>query len=303
MTKRMREKMTNQPIEEVTVELPHNETAKEQPDKETAKEQPDKETAKGQPDKVTAKGQPERTTENIVAIVLAAGNGSRMKTKVLKQYLGLNGHPLIIYSLRAFEDSEVDDVILVVGEGEADYVRKEIVEPYGLHKVSQIVSGGKERYESVYLGLCAAVSCEAPADYVLIHDGARPFLTPEKISVCIRTVKETRACVMGMPVKDTIKIVDAKNFAVSTPDRSAVWQMQTPQCFALSEIHEAYQKMMDAGVTRMTDDAMVMEEYGDRQVKMIPGGYDNIKITTPEDMILGEAMMRMKDTQRSTVYG
>ena len=94
-----------------------------------------------------------------------------------------------------------------------------------------------------------------------------------------------------MPVKDTIKIVDENDYAVSTPPRSSVWQMQTPQCFDLYEIQAAYQKLIDSGLTRMTDDAMVMEEFGNRRVKMIPGGYENIKITTPEDLILGEAMM------------
>ncbi|MBQ9156182.1 MAG: 2-C-methyl-D-erythritol 4-phosphate cytidylyltransferase [Eubacterium sp.] len=231
-------------------------------------------------------------TEKITAIVLAAGRGLRMRCNVLKPYLNLGDRPLITYALKAFQDSEVDEVIVVAGKEELDYFRREIVEPYGFSKVSQIVPGGCERYESVYLGLCSAIRQDHPGDYVLIHDGARPFISPAKISACIRTVRETKACVMGMPVDDTIKIVDENNCAVFTPDRRTVWRIQTPQCFLLEEIHQAYSKMMEEGETRMTDDAMVMESYGRRRVKVIHGGYDNIKITKPEDLIMGEAMLR-----------
>ena len=232
------------------------------------------------------------------AVVLAAGRGLRMRSKVLKPYLDLGGKPLITYALRAFEDSQVDDVILVAGEEELDYVRTEIVETCGFHKVSQIIPGGCERYESVYHGLCAAVSCPDPADYVLIHDGARPFISPAKIESCIRTVLQTKACVMGMPVEDTIKITDDQQYAVFTPERRTLWRIQTPQCFLLQEIYEAYRMMMEAKDTRMTDDAMVMEEYGRRKVKMIPGGYDNIKITKPEDLVFGEAMLEKFESLR-----
>jgi len=231
-------------------------------------------------------------TEKVTAIVLAAGRGLRMRSAILKPYLDLGGKPLITYALKAFEDSDAHEVILVAGKEEVEYIRKEIVESYGFRKVKQIVVGGCERYESVYRGLCAAASGESPGDYVLIHDGARPFISPAKIGSCIREVKKSKACVMGMPVDDTIKIIDSNNVAVFTPERKTLWRIQTPQCFLLSEIHEAYQKMMEAGDTRMTDDAMVMEEYGRRKVKVIPGGYDNIKITKPEDLVFGEAMLR-----------
>lgn len=230
--------------------------------------------------------------EKVTAIVLAAGRGLRMKSKVLKPYMDLGGKPLITYALRAFEDSETDDVILVAGEKEIDYIREEIVDAYGFSKVSQIIPGGCERYESVYFGLRAAMRVPEPADYVLIHDGARPFISPSKVASCIRSVKECKACVMGMPVDDTIKIVDDSGTAVFTPERKKVWRIQTPQCFILPEIHDAYQRMMDEGDTRMTDDAMVMEQYGKRRVKVIKGGYDNIKITKPEDLVFGEAMLK-----------
>ncbi|MFR3343800.1 MAG: 2-C-methyl-D-erythritol 4-phosphate cytidylyltransferase [Anaerobutyricum sp.] len=133
--------------------------------------------------------------------------------------------------------------------------------------------------------------------YVLIHDGARAFITPELIEFCIEQVKKDKSCVMGMPVKDTIKIVDEDRYAVSTPPRSTMWQIQTPQCFVTAEIREAYQKMMEAGDDSVTDDGMVMETYGIRGVRMIKGSYENMKITTPEDMLLGEAILKGRSTE------
>ena len=240
----------------------------------------------------------ENLKEKVIAILLAAGKGLRMRSKILKPYLDLGGKPLITYALRAFEDSEVDEVILVAGAEEIDYIKEEIVEPYHFSKVSRIVAGGCERYESVHLGLCAAMEADEPADYVLIHDGARPFISPAKVSACIREVIKSKACVMGMPVDDTIKIVDETGTAVFTPARKSLWRIQTPQCFLLKEIADAYQRMMDAKDTRMTDDAMVMEEYGKRRVRVIPGGYDNIKITKPEDLVFGEAMLKDRKSAR-----
>ena len=113
-----------------------------------------------------------------------------------------------------------------------------------------------------------------------------------------RQVKKDKSCVMGMPVKDTIKIVDEDRYAVSTPPRSTMWQIQTPQCFVTAEIREAYQKMMEAGDDSVTDDGMVMETYGIRGVRMIKGSYENMKITTPEDMLLGEAILKGRSTER-----
>ena len=168
------------------------------------------------------------------------------------------------------------------------FARKQIVDHFGYTKVSQIVTGGKERYESVYKGLCAAKD----STYALVHDGARAFITPELIAQCIRDVIAYDACVMAVPVKDTIKIVDEEQYSVSTPDRKVMWQMQTPQCFRLPEIREAYRRMLESGDNTMTDDAMVMEKYGSRRVKMTMGSYENIKLTTPGDFILGEAILK-----------
>lgn len=221
------------------------------------------------------------------AIVLAAGSGKRMNSKVHKQYLLLKGKPVLYYSLKAFEDSQVEDIILVVGAGEIEFCRKEIVEQYGIEKVRAIVEGGKERYHSVYEGLKAA----GKTDYVLIHDGARPFVTREIIERTIGAVCEHKACVVGMPVKDTIKIVDENTFAKETPNRSNVWQVQTPQAFSYDLIYDAYTKLLAGEDSTITDDAMVIERMTNYKVKLIEGSYQNIKITTPEDLLVAEAYL------------
>ena len=175
-----------------------------------------------------------------------------------------------------------------------EYAQENILDKYDYKKVSGIITGGAERYDSVYKALCSMPE----EGYVLIHDGARAFITSELIEFCIDQVKKDKSCVMGMPVKDTIKIVDENRYAVSTPPRSTMWQIQTPQCFVTAEIREAYQKMMEAGDDSVTDDGMVMETYGIRGVRMIKGSYENMKITTPEDMLLGEAILKGRSTER-----
>lgn len=231
--------------------------------------------------------------EKVTAIVLAAGKGSRMHSEIQKQYMTLLGRPVITYALEAFEKSSVDEIVLVVAPGEVDYAQKNILEKYNYKKVKSIITGGAERYHSVYKALCAIPE----EGYILIHDGARAFITPELIEFCIEQVKKDKSCVMGMPVKDTIKIVDADCYAVDTPPRSTMWQVQTPQCFVTKEIREAYQKMMNAGDDSVTDDGMVMETYGVRGVRMIQGSYENMKITTPEDMLLGEAILKSRNNE------
>ena len=159
------------------------------------------------------------------AVVLAAGSGKRMGTAVHKQYLLIKDRPVIYYTLQAFEDSEVDEVILVTGADEVDYCRKEIVEAYRFKKVRDVVAGGKERYDSVYEGLKALSGC----DYVLIHDGARPLISRTLINANINCVQETKACITAVPAKDTIKVADDNGYVADTPDRSRLWQIQTPQ--------------------------------------------------------------------------
>lgn len=227
--------------------------------------------------------------EKVTAIVLAAGRGTRMESNIQKQYMLLNGKPLIYYSLQAFQKSVVDNVILVTGTGEEEYCQREIVEAYGFSKVTQIVTGGKERYHSVFEGLKAAKE----SDYVLIHDGARPCVTFEIIRKAIDEVKKSKACVIGMPVKDTIKVSDEAEYATATPDRSKLWLIQTPQAFSYSLVLDAYERLFEREENQkgITDDAMVVEHMTARKVKLVYGSYENIKVTTPEDIAIAEVFL------------
>ncbi len=213
------------------------------------------------------------------AIILAAGQGKRMQSDVAKQYLLFHQKPILYYAIKAFEEAEeIDTIILVVGEGEEKYVMDEIVTPYNFQKVEKVVVGGRERYHSVYNGLEAA-----DCDYVFIHDGARPMVDQTIISRCYHEVKEHKAVVAGMPVKDTIKIADEEGCIKETPRRETVWAVQTPQVFESALVKRAYKALLESEKF-VTDDAMVVEAFTDVKVKLVKGSYENIKITTPEDL-------------------
>lgn len=226
--------------------------------------------------------------QKYAAIVLAAGSGKRMNSQVHKQYLIIQDRPVLYYSLKAFEDSAVDEIVLVVGKGEEEFCRKEIVDKYGISKVKAIVEGGKERYHSVFEGLKQT----SDADYVLIHDGARPFVNQDIIRRCMQEVQKYQACVVGMPVKDTIKIADEGGYAKQTPDRKNVWMIQTPQTFSYALIYEAYEEMLKTEDAAITDDAMVLERIKGKKSKLIEGSYRNIKITTPEDILIANVYLQ-----------
>lgn len=223
------------------------------------------------------------------AIVLAAGSGKRMGTKVHKQYLLMGGRPVLYYSLKAFQDSElIDEIILVTGSGEGEYCREQIVEPYGITKVKKIVTGGAERYHSVWNGLQ-----ETGDGYVFIHDGARPFVSGDIIERAFQAAEKWGASVVGMPVKDTIKLVDADGCIVDSPNRSGLWQAQTPQVFRQSLLTEAFCRQMEDDCSLITDDAMVVQRQTGVRAHMVEGSYENIKITTPEDLLVAEAFLKM----------
>ncbi|MCR5250632.1 MAG: 2-C-methyl-D-erythritol 4-phosphate cytidylyltransferase [Lachnospiraceae bacterium] len=221
------------------------------------------------------------------AVVLAGGSGKRMGTSTPKQYLPLRGVPLICHALRTFEESFIDEIVLVVTPGDEEKCREEIVERYGFGKVKHIVAGGKERYHSVMNGV-KAVSTDA--DYIFIHDGARALIRTEVLERALADVKEYRASVVAVPAKDTVKIADEEHFVLDTPKRTAVWQMQTPQVFEAALIREAYLRLekqeaeLLARGVEITDDAMIVELCTDARVHLVMGAYDNIKITTPEDL-------------------
>lgn len=229
------------------------------------------------------------------AIILAAGQGKRMQSNVAKQFMELLGEPVVCHSLRTFEESSVDAAVLVTGADEIAYCEEEIVKKYGFSKVIRVVAGGRERYHSVCEGLRALREFFAEEDgIVLIHDGARPLVTQEIISRTIEDTRFTGACVAAMPVKDTIKVADSDGFAAMTPDRSTLWQMQTPQTFVYSLVADAYEKLLsdEAFQKGVTDDAMVVETMCGGKVKLTQGSYENIKVTTPEDMIVAECLLR-----------
>lgn len=223
------------------------------------------------------------------AIVLAGGSGRRMGTKVHKQYLLIGGKPVLYYSLKAFQEcSLIDEIILVAGKGEEEYCRKNIVEKYSLSKVSEFAEGGAERYDSVWNGLKKVTE----EGYVFIHDGARPFVDDAMLQRAYKCVTEHGACVAGMPSKDTVKIADGAGFVEATPDRSRVWTVQTPQVFDSELVKEAYAKLMEQPHEGVTDDAMVVERMMGRPIRLFEGSYENIKLTTPEDLRIAEVFLK-----------
>ena len=222
-----------------------------------------------------------------IAIVLAGGKGSRMNSEIAKQYMNICGKEVLYYSLKTFSESQyIEGIVLVTRKEDIEYCRQDIVKKYQIDKVFSIVAGGKERYDSVFSGLS-----EIDDDYqglVMIHDGARPFVTQEMIEASVNTANECGACTVGVPVKDTIKIVDENGVGVETPDRSRLYQIQTPQTFKCSLLKKAYSKLYMDTNNKITDDTMLLEQYLGVQSKVIKGAYENIKITTSEDLEIAE---------------
>lgn len=233
--------------------------------------------------------------------MLSAGQGRRMGSSVQKQYIEIEGRPVIYYTLKAFQESRViDDIVLVVGKGQEQYAEEEIVQKYQFSKVRAIVEGGAERYDSVWQGLLAIRDGEflggGRSDYVFIHDGARMLVDEETLERGYETVLKYRACVAGMPSKDTVKLVDEQAVAVQTPQRKFVWTVQTPQIFEKSLIIEAYSRLMREQCIEVTDDAMAVERMMDVPVKLFEASYENIKITTPEDLAIAESFLRRRNS-------
>lgn len=230
------------------------------------------------------------------AVVLAAGAGKRMNSDTKKQFLLIEDKPVIYYSLKVFQESFIDEIALVVSREDMDYCKKEIADKYQFSKIKYITEGGRERYHSV----AAGIKCLTDCDYVFIHDGARPMITDEILHRAYKGVRESDACVVGMPVKDTIKIADQEGYVIQTPDRSHTWMIQTPQVFSYPLIRKAYDKLLEEEErlkeqkVNITDDAMVVEVLMKHPVKLIEGSYENIKITTPDDLITIQKFKKQK---------
>lgn len=230
--------------------------------------------------------------KHFTAIVLSAGKGNRMHSDIPKQYMDMQGYPVIYYALKAFEESKVDDIILVTGAEDVVFCTKDIVQKYHFTKVKEVVPGGAERYLSVREGLKRAQN----ADYVLIHDGARPMIGIEDIEKSMQMVEQEDACALATPVKDTIKIVTG-GYVTDTPDRNTLWAMQTPQSFSTELLRNAYiqleaKQKKGEKVPNITDDAMIVECMTGHKIRIIPGNYANIKITTQEDLAITEMFLK-----------
>lgn len=220
------------------------------------------------------------------AVIVAAGKGTRMKTKINKQFLNLKGKPILYYTLKSFCDNKsIDDIVVVLAKDEIEYCKKNIILKYGLNKIKFIVEGGNTRQESVINGLEAIEDC----DIVLIHDGARPFVDKSIIEKGIKYAELYGACACGVKPKDTIKIKGNNGFSVHTLDRDTLFSVQTPQGFKHSIILECHKKA-NLEKVEATDDTMIAEKYN-YKVYLYEGSYTNIKITTPEDLVIGEKIL------------
>lgn len=215
-------------------------------------------------------------------IIVAAGSGSRMNTNINKQFIKLNDKEIIAHTIEKFYNNKnINDIVIVIKEDEAKFFKKEILDKYRFRNI-KIAYGGKERQDSVYSGIKLL---DKNCKYVLIHDGARPFVDEDIINRSLDEVKVFKSIVVGVPVKDTIKVVNNNNNVVDTPNRSTLWSVQTPQTFDYNIIKKAYEDAFDNNFYG-TDDAMLVERIG-YTIKMIYGSYNNIKVTTPEDIIIG----------------
>lgn len=226
----------------------------------------------------------------VSAIIPAAGQSRRMGLGTNKQFLTLGGKPVLAHTLAVFENClAVQEIIVVAAPGEEEYCSQEIVRKYNFSKVFQVITGGRERQDSVYQGILALSS---DTDLVVVHDGARLFLTAELIEESINHCQETGAAIVAVPVKDTIKIVNEEHTVENTPPRNILWAVQTPQTFSYSLLKKAHQEAKLDGFLG-TDDASLVERLGG-QVRVVLGSYENLKITTPEDLIIGEAILRRR---------
>jgi len=227
-------------------------------------------------------------TMKTVAIIPAGGSGKRMQGTLSKQYLLLNGIPVLVHTLRIFQKSpKIDEIFLIVPENDIEYARQHIVEKYGITKVSRILEGGRERQDSVRNGINALGRDD---DIVVIHDGVRPFVTEEIVQAAFLEASRGKAVTVGVPVKDTVKSVDGQGWVTETPDRKSLWLIQTPQAFTRDVIKKAYEDAYRENYYG-TDDASLVERTG-VNVKVIHGSYDNIKITTKDDIVLAEILMK-----------
>ncbi len=222
----------------------------------------------------------------IDVIIVAAGSGKRMNSDINKQFLKIDNKPVIAWTIEKFYNNKnIDNITIAIRKEDEKYIQ-DIISQYEFKNIN-IVYGGKERQDSISNCLEKIIH----TDYVLIHDGARPFIDDDTINRCIEETKIHQCCCVGVPSKDTIKIVDNSENISSTPDRKNLWCAQTPQAFHINIIKKAYKYAKETAFLA-TDDASLVENIG-YKVKMVMGNYNNIKITTPEDLIIAETIAKI----------
>lgn len=233
--------------------------------------------------------------KKVSAIIPAAGQGKRMKSEKSKQLLTIEGKPILAYTLEIFSQEEsIDEIIVVVKEEEKEYVEKEIIKRFQIKKVKHVVVGGEERVDSVYNGV---KKVSEDISHVLIHDGARPLLPKDKLKCLIEEIEKYDGIILGVQTKDTCKKVDEKGYVMETLSRKSLYNIQTPQIFKEEVIKLAYKKA-EGRYTNITDDAMLVEKYTKAKVKLIEGTYENIKITTQEDLHFMEKILKTRRKER-----
>ena len=223
----------------------------------------------------------------VCTLIPAAGKGSRMTHSLKKPYLKLAKKPILAHTIQQFEqNTAVDAIFVIIDETDFSECRKTVLEPYSFTKVQELVAGGETRQMSVYNGLRAL---SADVDFVIVHDGVRPFVTDETISDCLTAADEYGAAVAAVPVKDTIKLANENRFITETPKRERLWAVQTPQVFRKALLEAAHQTAQERQLTG-TDDAALVEQLG-IPVKLVMGSYANLKITTPVDLRVAEVLL------------
>lgn len=233
-------------------------------------------------------GKTKQQKKQISVIITAAGSGTRMNSNISKQFIKIKGIPIIERTLKKFYNLNIiDEIILIIKEEEAEYYNK-LKEKY--HKKIKIVFGGNTREESTYNGLLAT---DEKSEIIICHDGVRPFVTEKIILDSVESMEYYNAVIVGVPVKDTVKSIKEDNTIAFTPARKYLYNAQTPQVFKRDLILNAYKKGFSENI-QVTDDSSLMEVIGE-QVKIIPGSYSNIKITTKEDLIFGEIIAEMEE--------
>jgi 2-C-methyl-D-erythritol 4-phosphate cytidylyltransferase len=232
----------------------------------------------------------------VAAIIAAAGLGRRMQQDTPKTYLQLAGKPILIHTLEVFEKvPEVKEVLVVVHPEDLEFCQEEVIDPYPLKKVLRLVPGGKERQDSVYHALKVLKKEAVELDVILVHDAARPLVDPAQVRKVLAAARRHGGAILGIPCQDTLKRVNSRGEVVATVDRQELWQVQTPQAFQAALLWRAYQEAMERGFYA-TDEAALVEALGETVV-VVPGTCLNLKITTPDDLKMAEAILAFLKTR------